>query len=175
MLAVAAVALSIWSAGRRQAQVASRPETFDRERIAELLKREPADVEPNSAEAERVLAEARQRFAERHLAAGDAYRCVRLYQRYKALSGRVSFEDLDDQRKLDTALHDLLAVLWPAYEKACLNIRQGRYHVAKAGFEEVRSLIPIENDPINRNAQRHLRYILDRTAKKKRTHRGFGR
>ncbi|NLF31667.1 MAG: FHA domain-containing protein [Planctomycetes bacterium] len=174
VLAVAAVALGIWSSNRRRQTAAAPPPALDRDQIVELLKAEPADVQPDSLEAAAVLAEARQRFAGRHLVEGDAYRCVRLYLRYKVLSGRASFETLDDQQKFDTALQDLLGRLWPRYERACLDLRQGRYHPAREGFEKVRQLIPIENDPINRNAQRHLRYILDRTARKERTYRGFG-
>ena len=58
--------------------------------------------------------------------------------------------------------------LWPTYERACLEFQQGRWHAAKKEFERVRELIPLENDPINKNVQRFLSAVNKRIRESKR-------
>jgi len=170
LLAIGAVLLSIWSSSTTSRDAGGPAlEVLTKEEMLEHLKRPEAGLSANSQEADRAAAEARRLFTGRHIHAGDTYRCIRQYIRYKAFAGdRLRFEVASDQTNFDTALNELTAELWPAYQRACLESRQGRWHAAKDEFERVRDLVPDQNDPINRNVQRHLKRVYDRIRKSKR-------
>jgi len=144
------------------------------------------DMQPNSQEAAKALAEARQRYMWRRVNPPDRYWCVYQYQRYLRLSSRQLLSDIDDRQKYDTAFSELLAEVTRLYLVGCQGARQERWTTAIRSLEAIVGNIGTETDPdrriegfvpdqlhpINVNVQKHLRAIARRRKARRPRRRG---
>ncbi len=171
LLAAGAVALTVWTGNRgREKGENARPLVLTAEQIRDSIEASP-EVSHNSQEAADALDQARQRFAGRHVTPGDSYRCVKLYLRYKALSGELGLKGVDQSNYQIALNEDLLPELYALYRNADLAAAQGRWHAAKTDLEAIRRIIPLQSDPIHYNVQRHLGHVKRCIARAKKSRR----
>lgn len=139
------------------------PLHLDSKAIGDILEKR-VDQQPNVFTAQAALQQARSRYENRLLIAGDLYLCLKEFKKFLAYEPRHRFSVPLDEKKYRTVLDDLHKRIVECYEQAYVRERDRDWKKAQQLFEELMKIIPERDsrDPVYELVQNildHEKYI----------------